>query len=105
MKIKKESFLEMGLLELFQEKTGNVNLKFGTVTIAPGERIPKEGFSLHEENEYAVIIEGEVEGESGGQAFHTPANCSTFIPAGEAHWTKNIGDKPCRVVWVLLKEQ
>ncbi|MFD1413696.1 cupin domain-containing protein [Oceanobacillus jeddahense] len=103
MEIKKESFLKSGLINLFQEKTGEVDFKFGTVTIPPGERIPKEGFSIHEENEYAVIIEGEVEGESGGKAFCTPENDATFIPAGEAHWVENTGNKSCKVVWVLIK--
>lgn len=105
MEIKKKSFLETGLLNLFQEKTDHIDLKFGTVTIPPGKRVPEEGLSIHEENEYSVIIEGEVEGESGGEAFRTSENNSSFIPAREPHWIKNTGDKPCKVVWVLVKSQ
>ncbi|CEI81790.1 hypothetical protein J18TS1_37500 [Oceanobacillus oncorhynchi subsp. incaldanensis] len=105
MKVKERGFDETGLLTLFEEKTDNIEVKFGTVTISPGERVPKEGLSLHEENEYSIIIKGEIEGECGGIPFAVSDSNATLIPAGEEHWAINSGKEPCEIVWALVKEK
>ncbi|WP_099159231.1 cupin domain-containing protein [Virgibacillus ndiopensis] len=105
MEVKERGFDKKGLLTLFEEKTDNIDVKFGTVTISPGERVPKEGLSLHEENEYSVIVKGKIEGESGGEPFTVSESSSTLIPAGEQHWAKNSGEEPCEIVWALVKEK
>ncbi|MDY0393440.1 cupin domain-containing protein [Virgibacillus halophilus] len=105
MEKKQGSFRTEGLLTLFEEKTKHATITFGTVTIAPGERVPEKGFSKHEENEYAVIISGKMEGESGGEQFSVSESNATFIPAGEQHWTANTGEEPCQIVWALVKSE
>lgn len=105
MEIKKNSFDSNGLLTLFEEKTEFVDMQFGTVTIAPGERVPQEGFSKHEENEYSVIIKGKIEGESGGKPFSVSESNATLIASGEQHWAINSGEEPCEIVWALVKEK
>jgi len=105
MEIKDNSFDNKGLLTLFEEKAECRGVQFGTVTIAPGERVPKEGFSKHEENEYSVIISGNIEGESGGKPFSVSESTSTYIPAGEKHWALNSGKEPCKIVWTLVKKK
>lgn len=105
MEIKEQGFEKIGLLTLFEEKTDKMDVKFGTVTIPPGERVPKEGLSKHEENEYSVIIKGKIEGESGGKEYEVSESCSTFIPSGEQHWAINSSEEPCKIVWVLVKEK
>ncbi|GGB42393.1 cupin domain-containing protein [Virgibacillus dakarensis] len=105
MEIKEQGFDENGLLTLFREKNKHVDVQFGTVTIPPGERVPKEGLSKHEENEYSVIVKGRVEGESGGKPYKAWASNATLIPAGEEHWAVNAGDEPCQIVWALVKEK
>lgn len=103
MDIKKEGFKEKELTTLFKKSTENFEFKFGTVIIEPGESVPDTGFSCHEENEYSIIIEGSIEGESGGKPFKVIEGDSTFIPIGEKHWAKNTGSLPCKIVWTLVK--
>lgn len=101
----KQSFKENGLLTLFEQQSNAVDFSFGTVIIQPGERVPEEGFSLHDENEYSIILEGSLEGESGGKPFKVNASESTLIPAGEKHWAVNSSDEPCKIIFALLKEK
>ncbi|TMN21453.1 cupin domain-containing protein [Lentibacillus cibarius] len=104
MEVNKCGFENNSLLTLFEEKHNEMDVRFGTVTIPPGERVPKKGLSKHEENEYAIIVKGEIEGESGGTPFKVLESHATFIPAGEQHWSINSGEEPCKIVWVLVKE-
>ncbi|MYL56482.1 cupin domain-containing protein [Virgibacillus halodenitrificans] len=105
MEIKEHAFEETGLLTLFEENSDKMDVRFGTVTIPPGERVPNQGLSKHEENEYSLIIQGKIEGESGGKPFSVSESNATLIPAGEEHWAINSGDQPCKIVWVLVKEK
>lgn len=105
MDIKEKSFDPNGLLTLFENQSEAVDFSFGSVVIQPGERVPKEGFSVHEEKEYSIIVEGSLEGESGGEPFTVNEADATFFPAGEKHWALNTGNEPCKVVWAMLKEK
>ncbi|MFD2761146.1 cupin domain-containing protein [Lentibacillus juripiscarius] len=105
MEVNKYGFDNNGLLTLFEEKYNDIDVRFGTVTILSGERVPKKGLSKHEENEYSIIIKGEIEGESGGTPFRVSESHATFIPAGEQHWAINSGEEPCKIVWALVKEK
>lgn len=105
MDINKQGFTKNDLITLFESQSDQLDFSFGTVIIQPGERVPAEGFSNHEENEYSIIIEGSIEGESGGKPFKVNAPEATLIPAGEKHWAINNGDKPCKIVWTLVQEK
>lgn len=105
MDIKKDCFKEKELKTLFKESTDTFDFKFGTVVIEPGESVPDTGFSCHEEDEYSMIIEGTIEGESGGKSFKISEGDATLIPMYEKHWAKNTGNKPCRIVWTLVKNK
>lgn len=98
MEIKEHDFPGKGLRTLFEEKTDSADVQFSTGTILPGERVPQEGLSIHEENEYSVIEKGKTEGDSGGTPFQVLAPNTTLIPAGEQHWTINTGYEPCEIV-------
>ena len=92
------------LKSFFEENNLNVtDFRMGTISILPGERVPKEGLSRHEENEYSYIISGGMTGESGGEAFEISGGMGTLIPAGEEHWCVNNGDVPCEICLVLIK--
>ncbi|NBJ71056.1 MULTISPECIES: cupin domain-containing protein [Clostridia] len=105
MDIKRQAFLYKGLNTLFETSSEATNMSFGTVTIPPGERVPNTGVSRHLENEYSIILKGELQGESGGARFEVRANDATFIPAGEKHWAINTSKETCEIVWVLVKEK
>lgn len=105
MEVKEQGFDKQGLLTLFNVGTSKNNVKFGTVCIPPGDRVPAQGLSAHSENEYAIIIKGRLEGVSGGKRFEVKESNATFIPAGEQHWAVNTSDIPCEIVWMLVEEQ
>lgn len=105
MKINKQGFDKNGLLTLFDNRSDKVDVKFGTVTIQPGERVPVKGFSSHRETEYSFILKGEVEGESGGTPFKVSTSDATLFPPGEKHWTINSSNEPCEIVWMLVMEK
>lgn len=104
MDINKQGFTTNELTTLFEHQSKRIDYSFGTVIIQPGERVPAEGFSNHKEDEYSIIIEGNIEGESGGKPFKVNASEATLIPAGEKHWAINNGDEPCKIVWTLVNE-
>ncbi|MDC3413782.1 cupin domain-containing protein [Aquibacillus sp. 3ASR75-11] len=105
MEFNRQGFDKNGLLTLFEDQSDKTEVKFGTVAIPPGGRVPEEGLSLHEENEYSFIIKGQLEGESGGKKYKVNESEATFIPAGEEHWAVNSSEKPCEIVWALVKEK
>lgn len=77
--------------------------QFGTVVIPPGARIPIQGAGCHAADEYSLVLKGSITTMSGGQEYRVTCGQATFIPAGEAHWCINDGDKDCEIVWILVK--
>ncbi len=74
----------------------------GIVVVNPGQRLPAEGYSLHESSdELSYVVEGEIVfgTESGERLLR--AGDLFFNPRGTRHYVRNDGDKPCRVIWVL----
>lgn len=101
MELKKRPPKLEGLKPLFEKEE---NVRFGLVSIAPGERVPGKGLSNHSEDEYSYVIDGAIEGECGGNPFTISSGEASFIPAGEEHWTMNNGDRDCEIVWVLVNK-
>jgi len=89
--------------KVFQTSDSFSDATISVVTLLPGRRVPTEGTGRHEEDEYAIFIEGEVYTESGGFAGLCKMGEATLIPRGEAHWCENRTDKPCKLICVLLK--
>ena len=83
---------------------GEYNIvKFTVITMPPHVRVPAEGFSCHEEDEYSYFIEGGLYTESGDVKYETMPGDITLIPKGEKHWCENRTDKPCTLVCVMVK--
>lgn len=101
MELKKRPPKLEGLKALFEK---GENVRFGLVSIAPGERVPGQGLSNHSEDEYSYVIDGAIEGECGGHPFNISTGEASFIPAGEEHWAINNGDGDCEIVWVLVNK-
>ncbi len=78
-------------------------MSFSCISLLPGNRVPAEGYSCHDEDEYSVFLEGQVYTESGDYKGFCGEGEATLIPRGETHWCENRGDKPCRLVCVMLK--
>lgn len=58
----------------------------GSVRLAPGQRVPAEGWSVHAADEVSYIVAGSLTGECGGEPFATVAGEVSLITAGEEHW-------------------
>ena len=58
----------------------------GSVRLAPGQRVPVEGLSVHGADEVSYIVAGSLTGVCGGEEFATAAGEVSLIPAGEEHW-------------------
>ncbi|HZK24954.1 MAG TPA: cupin domain-containing protein [Oscillospiraceae bacterium] len=91
--------------QLFQINEPCSEIKISYITLLPGQRVPESGTGVHEEDEYSYFIEGEVYTESGDYQGVCGKGDATLIPQGEAHWSENLTDKPCRIVCVLVKTQ
>lgn len=74
----------------------------GIVVLNPGQRLPREGFSLHESSdELAYIVEGEIVFGTENEEKVLRQGDLFFNPKGTKHYVRNDADKPCRVIWVL----
>jgi quercetin dioxygenase-like cupin family protein len=111
LKIKKipanqvENVKGLGSFTLFEETgQGSDSTKMGYVVFTPGTRVPKEGHSSHLEDEFAYIISGGLKCCSGGINYEVISGDSTFIPAGEEHYSYNDSDEPCTLVYFLSKK-
>lgn len=83
--------------------TPNKKVSFGHIVFRPGERVPKEGFGRHEQDEYSFVIKGSARSVINGVERILSAGMAAFIPAGEAHCTYNDGDEPFEVVYALVE--
>ncbi len=74
-------------------------LRAGSVTLAPGQRVPAEGWSAHAAEELSLIVSGSLTGVSGDAPFEVGGGDVTLIPAGEAHWAV-AGPSGAEVFWI-----
>lgn len=90
---------------LFEEKGSFSEFSMSVISLMPGERVPAEGVSRHEEDEYSYFLSGEVNTYSDGKYSVEKAGEATFIPAGEEHWCINKESEPCVIVCVMVKKE
>lgn len=81
----------------------NSKVKFGHTIFQPGERIPKQGYGKHEQDEYSYIIKGAAYCDIGGKTLTAQAGMAMFIPANEEHYTYNNQEEEFEVIWVLAE--
>jgi quercetin dioxygenase-like cupin family protein len=74
-------------------------LRAGSVTLAPGQRVPADGWSTHTAEELSLVTAGSLSGVAGDDAFEVVAGEVTLIPAGEEHWAV-AGPAGAEVFWV-----
>lgn len=70
----------------------------GSVRLAPGQRVPAEGWSVHAADEVSYIVSGSLTGMCGGDEFATVAGEVSVIPAGEEHWAV-AGPEGAEIFW------
>jgi len=94
---------EMQTLATIAGPTGGVAMSY--ITLLPGRRVPTEGFSCHDADEYSFFISGSVYTEAGDFKGDCRAGDGTLIPMGEKHWCENRTDEPCTIVCALIKRE
>lgn len=90
--------------KLFNKQDNFNEMSMSVISLLPGERVPAEGMSCHEEDEYSFFISGEVDTYCDGKYSVEKAGDATFIPAGMEHWCINNGSEPCKLVCFMLKK-
>lgn len=90
----------------FFDKTNTPNEKvtFGYAVFTPGSRVPEEGVSCHEQDEYSFIIKGKAKIVIDGKIIESGPNTAGFIPAGEEHYSFNDSEEPCELIWMLVEK-
>lgn len=100
-----EDIPHVTMINLFDESLAHgTKTKFGKVVIPPGVRVPLEGMSKHDADEYSIIIQGSIKTNSGGRDYHVSAGQATFIPMGEEHYAYNDGKEDCIIIYALVKK-
>lgn len=89
---------------MFSENiAGKRKFRFGWASFPPGSRVPKEGTTVHEGDEYSLITKGKATMSVNGVAREIAKGDISFIAAGEGHFTLNDSLDNLEVVWVLLE--
>ncbi|MEM2732213.1 MAG: cupin domain-containing protein [Nitrososphaerota archaeon] len=77
-------------------------LEIGILEISPGVRFPREGYSIHLENdEFAYVLFGEVVFSTDKESVKLREGMILYNKRGTPHATANLSDKPARVLWIL----
>jgi uncharacterized cupin superfamily protein len=77
-------------------------LEIGILEISPGVRLPREGYSIHAENdEFAYVLSGEVTFSTDKESIKLKDGMMMYNRKGTPHYTVNLSDKPARVLWIL----
>ena len=76
----------------------------GYAVFKPGMRVPAEGLTTHEGDEFSYILSGKLNCCSkSGQTQQICANDAIYISAGEEHYSYNDGDEDCALVYMMVK--
>lgn len=89
--------------ELNQE---NKKVRMGLIRLEPGEKIPAEGYSRHEQDEFSYVIKGRCHTilEDGQDILAVPGDAQ-LIEANEGHINYNSSDEVAEVVWMLVERE
>ncbi len=77
-------------------------VEMGIFSLSPGERSPEKGFSVHPvSEEYAYILEGEVEFCTNKECYHLKEGDLMYNAPGTPHYTENRGKREAKIIWVV----
>ena len=75
----------------------------GKAVFTPGMRVPQQGTTQHEGDEFSYILSGMLRCVSGGVEHTVKAGDALFIPAGELHYSENVSGEDCELIYMLVK--
>lgn len=85
------------------KKNGYI-VDMGKAIIKTGARIPKEGFGVHDGDEFSYIVKGNLKSGTKNEKVEIKEGEFSYIPAGEYHWCENLSEEDCELIWFLLKK-
>jgi len=90
--------------QLFHIKDKGLSIKFGTVFLKKGTRIPEKGFSKHPQYELSIIQEGKIEmlSEDGNVNGYLNIGDVVYIKSLEAQAGNVLIDT--KIVYILVKK-
>jgi len=90
--------------KLFSKQGNFKEVSMSVISLMPGERVPTEGMSCHEEDECSYIFSGEINTYCNGKYSVEKAGDATLIAAGIEHWCINESSEPCMLVCFMVKK-
>lgn len=75
---------------------------FNYVEIKGDSILPVEGWSVHDHDEFSIILEGELDSEVNGQTYTVRAGDYTYIKKGTLHRTYNRKKETCKIMSLLI---
>ena len=80
----------------------NENAEVGIFALSPGERAPREGFSVHPHSEeYAYVLEGEVVFCTDRECYSLREGDLMYNSKGTPHYTENRGNRVAKILWMV----
>lgn len=80
----------------------NIDGTFNYVEIEGDSILPEDGWSVHEHDEFSIILEGELDSEMDGKLYTVHAGDYTFIKKGTFHRTYNRKNETCKIMSLLI---
>lgn len=84
--------------KMFMER----GMSFEHTAIQPHVRIPAEGASAHDKDEFCYFVSGEIVAWCDGKERITKPGEVSFIPKGQPHWSRNDSNEECIIITVML---
>ncbi|KUO73173.1 MAG: hypothetical protein APF77_08360 [Clostridia bacterium BRH_c25] len=98
-----EDFSSYAVITALENCTSGKKVKIGKAILKPGARIPEEGTTFHETDEYSFVVKGKVSIMTETGLSNLDTGDINFVPKEEKHWSINFGDTDCELVWVLVE--
>ncbi len=77
--------------------------RLGKLTLKPGARVPAEGLTSHNFDEYSIISKGDITFGTKDGASLIKEGSVNFVQKDELHWCANETDTEVELVFVLVE--
>ena len=93
------------LLEYLVKDGELPRVQLGTATISKSQRLPTEGWSLHDRHgEVSYVIRGSCEFHTVDRVLLLEEGDVLYNPRGTRHFVENLQSESCVIFWVLVED-
>ncbi|MEK4556192.1 cupin domain-containing protein [Jeotgalicoccus sp. FSL K6-3177] len=97
---KSSLFMHSMFEDVLQEK--GINGTFNYVEISGNTKLPENGWTSHDFDEFSLVIEGEIESIIDGKVYTVGPGDYTLIKKGTPHQSYNRNNETCRIISLLI---